>query len=238
MIIDCISDMHGEFPTLSGGDLLIMSGDCTIADKVKQWMEFFEWFKAQNYRQKVLVAGNHDGFLERCISSQEAREMLIDEQEGFEYLCDTGIEFEGVKIWGSPWTPRFGNWNFMLPRGERIRQKWANIPLDTDILVTHGPPFGLLDKTYDGRRAGCEELRARILDLKDLKLHVFGHIHEDYGWKYRDYDIGETEITPVGHLSVNCSVLNREYDLANAPVRVILENGQARIWMPLPALPG
>ncbi len=228
MKITCISDLHGSYPVLEGGDLLIIAGDCTADEKVDQWMKFFDWMKAQNYRQKILVGGNHDGFLERSISSQEAREMGIDEQEGFEYLSDTGVEFEGLKIWGSPWTPKFFNWHFMLPRGEKIREKWNKIPLDTDILVTHGPPRGMLDKTWDGRRPGCNDLAHRIKELKSLKLHVFGHIHEDYGWRHSDYELGDNTIIPHGHLSVNCALMNEHYHMVNKPITVILEDGKAK----------
>lgn len=211
MIIDCISDLHGEQPELEGGDLLICAGDCTASDKVKQWMEFFDWFKAQPYRKKILVGGNHDGFLERSISSEEARQKLIDPQDGFDYLCDSGIEFEGFKIWGSPWTPKFYNFHFMLDRGDRIRQKWALIPDDIDILVTHGPPFGILDGNRENEKCGCQDLAHRLLELKKLRLHVFGHIHEGYG-----------QINQCGHLSVNCAILDENYDPTNKPIRVIL----------------
>ncbi len=231
MLITAVSDLHGKFPTLSGGDLLILAGDFTAADKVQQWMEFFEWVKAQNYRQKVIIGGNHDGFLERCISSQEAREMLIDAQEGFEYLCDTGIEFEGLKIWGSPWTPRFCNWHFMLTRGERLKEKWALIPDDTDILVTHGPTFGMLDKNKEGRRCGCLDLGIRVDDLKQLKLHVFGHIHEGYGTCYAsEYTPGcAMEVLLPGYdksifrgpLSINAAYMDENYNPTNKPINVI-----------------
>jgi len=208
--ITCLSDLHGFYPPLDGGDLLICAGDITPSNKVKQWMEFFKWFISQPYRKKILVAGNHDGFLERCISSQEAREMMIDQEEGFEYLCDSGIEFEGFNIWGSPWVPKFYNWSFMLPRGDRIRQKWELIPDNTQILVTHGPPFGVLDRNYEGILCGCEDLGNRLKHLNDLKLHVFGHIHEGYG------------IIDATHKSVNCSIMDREYKPVNKPIKITL----------------
>lgn len=242
MIIDCISDLHGSYPVLEGGDLLICAGDCTGRDKVQEWVEFFAWFKSQPYEMKVLVGGNHDGFLERCISSKEARESGLEEEWGcgIEYLCDSGVEFKGVKIWGSPWTPRFYNWHFMLDRGERMRQKWGLIPTDTDILVTHGPPLGILDKAWragvvDHEHIGCEDLANRILELKQLKLHVFGHIHEDYGecqvmgmkerpsdMSYSEYLEDETNFIPYGPRSVNCSIMNWDNKPINKPIRVVL----------------
>lgn len=211
--ICCISDLHGSYPDLNGGDVLICAGDCTARDRVIDWMEFFDWFKAQDYKHKVLVGGNHDGYLERCISSKDERELLGNgyEDQGFEYLCDSGIEIEGLKIWGSPWTPRFCDWHFMLTRGERIRQKWAMIPDDTNILVTHGPAHGCLDKAKRDnergyQRVGCADLAMRLQDLKDLKAHVFGHIHEEYGTKEGRY------------LSVNCALMNERYEFVNKPI--------------------
>lgn len=225
MIIDCISDLHGDYPVLEGGDLLICAGDCTAADKVLQWMEFFEWFKAQKYTHKLLVAGNHDGFLERCDSSAQSKieaeeKGAVIEDPGFEYLCDSGVEIEGLKIWGSPWTPRFYDWHFMLERGERIRQKWALIPEDTDILVTHGPAFGVLDAArrffpHSSENIGCRDLAERIKQLKKLKLHVFGHIHEAHGTQ--KVVCGTKE-----YVSVNASLMNREYESVNKPTRIVL----------------
>lgn len=241
MIIDCISDLHGHFPKLKGGDLLICAGDCTSRDRVADWVEFFDWMKVQCYRQKIVVAGNHDGFLERCISSKEYRDMMEEVSDPienccFEYLCDSGIEFDGLKIWGSPWTPKFYDWHFMLDRGDRIRQKWALIPDDVDILVTHGPPFGMLDKTYDDRRPGCKDLADRILHLKKLKLHVFGHIHEGYGQCHAGYEMrvmkgdggygefikDDANFNPIGHLSVNCAIMDENYNPVNKPIRIEL----------------
>ena len=241
MIIDCISDLHGELPPLKGGDLLICAGDCTANDKIAQWVVFFDWLKGQDYKHKVLVGGNHDGFLERCISSKEARILFEEAGEEMdpmpcEYLCDSGLEIEGLKIWGSPWTPRFYNWHFMLDRGERIRQKWALIPDDTDILVTHAPAWGILDRSYRGDNIGCEDLYDRLIELRKLKLHVFGHCHEGYGRQFAytsmenasspeefmQFMFDDSKCVGGGRLSINCSIMNREYESVNKPQRVIL----------------
>jgi Icc-related predicted phosphoesterase len=91
---------------------------------------------------------------------------------------------DGLKIYGSPWQPRFFDWAFNLNRGPEMAEKWKLIPDETNILITHGPPNGILDevpRAYGSENAGCEELRKRIQDLPDLKLHVFGHIHCGYG---------------------------------------------------------
>ena len=232
MIIDCISDLHGFVPVLQGGDLLIVAGDCTARNQTKEWKQFFDWFKSQDYKKKILVAGNHDGFLVDCISSKVAEEMGIREDWDYDYLMDSGIEFEGLKIWGSPWTPKFFNWYFMKKRGPEIEEKWELIPEDTNILITHGPPYGKLDKNDDGIHCGCVDLQNAVNFMDNLKLHVFGHIHEGYGREYQaEYTPGDardvlkpdyTGMVPIGHLSVNASIMNRFYRPVNAVMRVIL----------------
>jgi len=224
MNIDCISDLHGHLPDLEGGDLLIVAGDITAHDKVPEWVKFFSWLEEQNYRKKILIAGNHDGFLGKCCSSKESQLMGLREEYDFEYLFDSGIEFEGIKIWGSPWTPTYFNWHFMKDRGEQIRAMWNKIPLDTNILVTHGPAFGMLDKNRKGEYCGCQDLADVIDDLKDLKLHVFGHIHEAYGKRYQAYTTNAVnfDVIPSGHLSINASLMNDFYYIVNKPIRVIL----------------
>lgn len=221
--IDCISDLHGDQPELEGGDLLIIAGDITGNDQIPQWVVFYDWFKAQDYRKKILVAGNHDGFLEQCISTKAAKYLLEDdwEDEGFEYLKDSGTEFEGLKIWGSPWTPNFCDWHFMLPRGPALKAKWDLIPKDTDILITHGPPHGILDKTSRGhgsisrKHCGCVDLREAVERIKP-KYHVFGHIHEGYG---QQTEVWGPEISQATKF-VNCSLMNQYYEFVNKPIRL------------------
>ncbi len=205
MIIDCISDLHGCKPALQGGDLLIVAGDLTGRDTIEEHMEFVQWFKKAEYRYKVLIAGNHDGLYYKAL--HESKRLY----ENAIYLCDSGIEFEGLKIWGSPWTPIFSDWHFMKKRGDEIGKMWDLIPKDTDILVTHGPPFGIQDHIKGEGCTGCEELRIAIDRIKP-KLHVFGHIHEGYG-----------HVTCNGVLHVNCAHVNGHYKPVNKPIRVIYE---------------
>ena len=124
------------------------------------------------------------------------------------YLQDRGVLIDGVRVWGSPWQPRFFDWAFNLDRGPLLAEKWALIPGDTDILVTHGPPFGTLDLTPRGDRVGCEALAARLNDLR-VRLHVFGHIHHGYGVVERGQRI-----------SVNASICDERYLPVNAPIVV------------------
>lgn len=215
MIIDCVSDLHGKFPELEGGDLLIMAGDCTSNDRVPAWCKFFEWCDKQEYKHKILIAGNHDGFLSQCIPSSDTREILGELHEGCEYLCDSGITIEGLKIWGSPWTPTFYDWYFMKDRGADIKAMWDLIPEDTDILITHGPPYGILDTNKQGHHCGCEELREAVMRVKPT-LHIFGHIHGGYG--------KQTSLWPNGEAVtfINAAHMNEDYEPVNKPIRVII----------------
>ncbi|HNC99840.1 MAG TPA: metallophosphoesterase, partial [Myxococcota bacterium] len=113
-------------------------------------------------------------------------------------------------IWGSPWQPRFFDWAFNLDRGEPLRRVWQKIPDGIDILVTHGPPKGILDRVQRGGEVGCEELREALRRVRP-RLHVFGHIHEAYGQLHLD-----------GTHFVNAASCNLDYRPVNPPVVVEL----------------
>lgn len=209
MIIDCISDLHGYFPVLEGGDLLIVAGDLTARDNAEGHLRFYSWLQRQNYKRYIVVAGNHDNLIQEGMH-------LLRSLAGVDYLEDSGCEFGGLKIWGSPWTAAFPGMNpnamaFTMPFGcdteEHLQERFDMIPDDTDILITHSPPHGCyLDQLRDGTMVGSCALRDRVVNL-DLKLHVFGHIHEGYG-KHME--------------CVNASHVNEYYKPVNNPIRVIL----------------
>jgi len=204
MKITVISDTHGQHRSLKlpKGDLLIHAGDVSKRGHPVEMEDFLDWFSKQKFTYKVFIAGNHDFFFE------QAHPRIIEQMipKGVIYLNDSGCEIEGVKLWGSPITPWFNNWAFNRERGAEIKPHWDLIPIDTDILITHGPPFGILDETVYSKRTGCEELLLKVYQVKP-KLHVFGHIHEDYG----QYTKGDTTF-------VNASVLDDHYQLVHHPV--------------------
>lgn len=208
MKLTLISDTHGKHAQLKlpKGDLLIHAGDVSRMGRQVELYGFLDWFSRQNYTHKVFIAGNHDFFFE------QAHPTIISGMipPNVTYLNDSGCEINGLKLWGSPITPWFHNWAFNRERGSDIRQHWDLIPDDTDILITHGPPLGILDMTIRGEHTGCEDLLQRVEHIKP-KLHVFGHIHEDYGQDTR----GTTRF-------VNASVLNLDYRLAHEPVTLTL----------------
>lgn len=213
MIIDCISDLHGYYPTLEGGDLLVVAGDLTKQDTVNDWEAFFLWLDNQKYTKKVFVTGNHDN-----------QSMSQFDWDDAEYLSDSGTEFEGLKIWGSPWTKSFIGMNphckaFTLDTEEQLAEKWALIPDDTDILVTHSPPFRVLDENRYGIECGSPTLRWRLDEIKP-KLHVFGHIHECGGQKiYYKHQMQENCSSTI---CVNAALVDEYYREASKPMRVIL----------------
>lgn len=211
MIIDCIADLHGYKPQLGGGDLLIVAGDLTARDMPAQYDVFARWLDNQDYKEKIVIAGNHDGLLEKFPDRIKWDKPPSGGRlySASHYLCDSVCKVEGLKIWGSPWTPTFLDWYFMKDRGDPIKEMWDKIPNDIDILITHGPPFGIQDQVDTAEKfLGCEELRNAILRIKP-KLHVFGHIHEGFG----HVQFGET-------LCVNCSYVDGRYNPVNHPIRI------------------
>lgn len=199
-----ISDTHGAHKTVQvpEGDVLIHAGDLSKRGEEGEVKEFLDWFSKQPHTYKVFVAGNHDWLFER--RSAEYIKSLIP--ENIIYLNDSGVEINGVYIWGSPIQPTFYNWAFNRDRGEDIKRHWDLIPEHTDVLITHGPPYGILDKTFRGEHVGCQDLMNAIHEIQP-KLHVFGHIHEGYG-------IQQSKQTNF----VNASILDQKYRCVNQPI--------------------
>lgn len=206
MKIVCISDTHLAHVKhdlkIPDGDMIIHAGDSTSMGKAYEISQFSEWFVALPHKHKIFVAGNHDFLFE---SNPSAALQFLD--SSIIYLRDSLIEIEGLKIYGSPWQPWFYSWAFNLHRGENIREKWKLIPEGVDILITHGPPFGLGDLTVGGEKTGCKDLLDEILKRVKPKYHVFGHIHEGYG----EYSKNEIRF-------VNASMLNERYEPTNQAV--------------------
>jgi predicted phosphodiesterase len=199
------SDTHGRHDAIRipDGDLLIVAGDFTKRGTRDEIAAFDRWIGAQPHRHKVVIAGNHDFGMQDFPD----RAGLVT---GATYLEDAETVVEGLRIWGSPWQPRFFDWAFNLDRGEPIRRMWAKIPEGIDILVTHGPPRGILDLTDRGEPVGCDDLRDAVFRIRP-KLHVFGHIHEAYGQQEVD-----------GIRFVNACACNLRYAPIQPPVVVTL----------------
>ena len=210
--VTLLSDTHTKERNVlvNGGDLILHSGD--VMNSGYDWedlYDFLTWFSELPYKMKVFTPGNHDRFIED--NPVDAWKMINEfHEKGVRCLIDDFVEFEGLKIYGSPWQPEFYNWAFNLPRdGWELEQKWSDIPTDTDILITHGPAFGYVDKVIGTPdNLGCELLSKRIKTIKP-KIHVCGHIHSGRGIVLND-----------GTLYINASVLDERYHYTQTPFTI------------------
>lgn len=208
MRIVCLSDTHGQHRSINvpDGDVLIHAGDITRTGSLQETEDFLLWYAAQPHLYKIFVAGNHDRGFE-----QQKEKIIAKIPHNIIYLENSGVQIENFYFWGSPYTPKFLNWAFGKNRGAEMAAYWQKIPLHTSVLITHGPPKNILDTTHKGHNVGCADLMNTINTLAQLKLHVFGHIHEAYG------------IQVQGNCTfVNASVLDRKYKKASEPVVVTI----------------
>lgn len=213
MKIVCLSDTHGDHAAVSlpAGDVLVHAGDMTAHGTLDEFADFLAWFSAQAFAHHLIVAGNHDTSLEANAAEAQA----LCERAGVVWLNDSGITLDGLSFWGSPITPRFHDWSFMRDPGEDIQKHWRMIPEQTDVLITHGPPLGILDQIEreDGscENTGCPSLLETVQALQP-QLHIFGHIHEGRGEHLR-----------AGTRFLNVSSMNKFYQIQHPPVVVELE---------------
>lgn len=199
-----LSDTHGlhRAVPIPDGDLLLVAGDITRFGRLSDIDDFDALLATLPHPHKVFVAGNHDFPFEHDPDGAAARLAHAT------VLHDRALEIDGLRLWGSPWQPAFGNMAFGLPRGDALRAVWDRIPDHTDILVTHTPPHGIGDRTDSGLHVGCEALRDALRRVAP-RLHVFGHVHEAAG------------TTPDGATTcVNASVCDSRYRIARPPVVV------------------
>jgi Icc-related predicted phosphoesterase len=195
-----LKQIYNDYPD----SIIVHAGDISYRGKVWEVEEFIEWYKSLPFKNKIMIAGNHDFLFEQ--DPEKSKEILDRIGSDIIYLNDSGVELEGLKFWGSPVTPWFHNWAFNRVEDE-INRHWDLIPNNINVLITHGPPYLTLDATKTGLRVGCPRLANKIKDLSDLKIHVFGHIHEASGIAEKDNII-----------YVNASVLDFYYEVRNSPV--------------------
>ncbi len=175
MRIVALSDMHGHlFPLkdIPDGDVLVLAGDISHASFPGGLNDAAQHYSRLMHRHKIVIPGNHDVILQSIDGSEIFAE--------FHYLIDEAVEIEGRKFYGSPFTPEFMGWAFML-EGKALWKKWQKIPSETEILITHGPPKGILDSNSEGFECGCQYLRERVEQIEPAH-HIFGHIHEAAGF--------------------------------------------------------
>lgn len=203
----CVSDTHSKHDEITkdlpDGDAFIHCGDLTPRGNWDEFKIVGDWFESlrDKYKYRIMIAGNHDWAL------QLNKRMTLDASfdKDVIYLEDSGVNIDGINIYGTPWMPPFFCWAFMKDE-EDLVDHYAAIPDNTDLLITHSPPYGILDFGAGHNRCGSISLLERIQQLPNLKHHVFGHIHESYG----KIHINDT----VFH---NVSSLNGNYQYKNKP---------------------
>ena len=227
--------MKHELPK---GDVLIHAGDISNKGGEVDVTNFIYWFQnIQEFDTKIFISGNHDYCFERINEPHHKGDydwlhnLMSPEnlaQSDVTYLEDSFMTIEDpefsrpIKIYGSPWQPWFYDWAFNLPRlGTELQEKWNMIPEDTDVLITHGPPNGILDLVNNfrqpNRNVGCESLMFHVERVKPA-LNVFGHIHEGYGVK----QVNDT-------LFVNASTCTAGYEPTNKPIIIDLTEVDGKI---------
>jgi predicted phosphodiesterase len=210
MRIVVLSDTHLRHSELHipEGDVLVHAGDATMMGTFAEVIKFNEWLGSLPHPVKLFCAGNHDWLF------AQDRAFAMSLLTNARYIEDELVDVDGLRLYGSPWQPQFHGWAFNLERGRPLREKWDLIPDDIDILVTHGPPYGILDPGFeegaDGmfRRihAGDKELLTAVRRIRP-RYHLFGHLHEGHGVLEKD-----------GTTFVNAANCNDSYRLVYQPI--------------------
>ena len=209
-----ISDTHGQHlgMQIPDGDILIHCGDFCSHGQYIDALRFVNWFGTHPHKHKIFIAGNHDLYFEQGNPS-DIDSFLRTMPAGMHYLQDSGVELEGLKFWGSPVQPAFFNWAFNRDRGAPIKKHWDLIPEETDVLITHGPPYKICDVAPNGtgfyKNVGCVDLLNATLKIKP-KLHLFGHIH---------FSGGTSHVTPET-IFANAAICDEDYLRNNKPLLI------------------
>jgi predicted phosphodiesterase len=198
-----ISDTHCHQLPVPDGDVLIHCGDHTYEGKDGESKRAMDWLNSLPHKHKLFIAGNHEVGWQNPVQ----RRYILAHAPNCTYLHNSGVEIDGVKFWGSPYQPDYYNWAFQLPRGKPLRDHWATIPNDTDVLITHGPPAYILDSDD---HFGDTDLLDRVMELKP-KIHCFGHAHTGYGTMEKN-----------GIKFINAAILDEHYDVAHLPIEIEL----------------
>ena len=212
-----ISDTHSSMHEIKipECDILFHCGDATYRGGLQEMEGFIKHFTNNKAKERVFVAGNHD----KGLSSMFPEEMRITLRDklskaGIIYLEHEARDVQGLKVFGSPYSPQFGEWGFQYLRGS---DKWGDIPEGLDILITHGPPFSIMDKNHRNWPCGCEHLFNHVMK-KQPRIHAFGHIHEGYG----THSFNNTRF-------INASCLDEMYDAVNQPIVVEYDEVERKV---------
>lgn len=181
MRIVAISDTHSQNPhtkwKIPEGDVLVHAGDGTAVGSEQQVEQLARWLGRLPHPRKLYVPGNHD----RLFLTLPLTATGILEASGVEVLMDRGVRIDGLLFWGSPWLAwRGGHMAFERPDVDVAR---ALIPAETHVLITHSPPYGILDYTPigGGDQIGCSSLANHVYYRIRPRVHIFGHCHYSGG---------------------------------------------------------
>lgn len=215
--------MHNEinFYGYSKCNCIIHAGDFTGSRRLnkQQVIDFLHWFESLDFEYKIFIAGNHDEYIEN--NNEEFRNLVKELAPSCIYLQDESVEIEGITFYGSPYSNEFFNWSFMEYE-TKLQEIWSDINDKTNVLITHGPAYMCNDKVLNSYSAephvGSESLRIRKKGLKDLKVHISGHIHEAYGTNQID-----------GIKNICGSFLNHRYEPVNKPIKFSIQKFKSGI---------
>lgn len=215
MIISALSDTHNRHKSvhIPKCDVIIHAGDACGYGTLSETTHFLKWYAKQDADYKIFVPGNHDCLFEDDFYTAKS----LCDQYGIILLLNNETVIHGIKFYGSPVTPYFCNWAFNKI-GSDIKQYWDVIPDDTGILITHGPSRGTLDTVgplqanYSINRLGCPYLKERMLQLKHLKYHIHGHIHDSYGMALFDNRV----------IVRNVAICNEDYVAINKVTKIVI----------------
>lgn len=215
MRIVSTSDTHTKHWNIDvpDGDVFVHAGDISFFNHSNDhYSDFDDWLVTLPHKHKVFIAGNHDVLFER-----DRKHALRLVPNGI-FLQNKSVEIEGIKFYGSAFQPAYYNWAFNIYREEDLAKQWAKIPDDTDVLITHTPPYQIADVAYGNHgnleSVGCKALAKRLQEIYP-KLHVFGHIHAGAGFKKQ---IGNTFFANVSY-----------HDSKSDPLVVDLEDGKVTV---------
>lgn len=205
--------LHHKIRAMPDADVLIHSGDFTGSGTERDLIKFNQWLGTLPYKHKLVVPGNHDTY---CEDHPGIAKQLLS---NCTLLIDEEVVIDGFRFYGMPWTPEFGRWSFMLPRGAGMRSVLSKVPEGIDVLISHGPPMGILDNVlinpYDPSQGvnhvGCADTYDTVMRIQP-KVHIFGHLHDGYG----QLKMGST-------LFVNAAICDESYRPDRAPVLIRLD---------------
>jgi Icc-related predicted phosphoesterase len=207
--ICCISDTHNVHHKIKMPecDMIIHAGDFSYRGEMSEVTSFLHWYERQEAKHKILVCGNH----EVEISKQFDLLKRLCEDKGIQLLHNEHTVVEGLMIYGSPYSRKFGNWAYMADEAD-LGRIYDQILPSTNIVITHGPAYKQLD-FCPGGHVGSTALEHRLKELPNLKLHVTGHIHESRGTMLKN-----------GVLTVNAAICGIPYsDIVINPITVEIE---------------